>query len=189
MYIDYYILNPKRLNKIKKLDWYNLWIKKSDYIINCYENIKGKNSIIDESINYYMVMLDMGICYLKEYSNYYDYVYIQHGIILDNNKYIKEDIKERDFAEYLKYLFYNNYDIEKVYNLIKNGNDFNYNLVVARLLYPSYYLFYLEEFVINNNDYDKLLYIINRTNEYEVYVKSVVSEMNNFLSKKIVLPF
>ena len=89
----------------------------------------------------------------------------------------------------MKYLFYNNYDIEKVYNLIKNGNDFNYNLVVARLLYPSYYLFYLEEFVINNNDYDKLLYIINRTNEYEVYVKSVVSEMNNFLSKKIVLPF
>ena len=97
MDIDFYILNPKRLNKIKKLDWYDLWIKKSNYIINYYESIKGKYSIIDESINYYMVMLDMSIIYLKGYSDYYDYVYIQHGIILDNDKYIKEDIKERDF--------------------------------------------------------------------------------------------
>ena len=189
MDIDFYILNPKRLNKIKKLDWYDLWIKKSNYIINYYESIKGKYSIIDESINYYMVMLDMSIIYLKGYSDYYDYVYIQHGIILGNDKYIKEDIKERDFAEYLKYLFYNNYDIEKVYNLIRRGKDFNYNLVVARLLYPSYYLFYLDEFIINHVDYDNLLHVVNMASEYEIYVKNIVSEMNSFLQKKIVLPF
>ena len=103
---DYYIFNPIRLNKRKKLAWLELWINKSNYITNYYESIKGKYSIIDESIDYYIAMLEMGICYLNKYFGYYDYVYQQHSIIIDNESAIKEDIKERDFAEYLKYLFY-----------------------------------------------------------------------------------
>jgi len=184
------ILNPIRLNKKRKLDWLNLWIKKSDYIAYCCDSIRKKYSIIDESIDYYIVMMEMAIYYIKEYSDYYDYVYIQHNIIMDNNTYIKEDIKERDFSEYLKYLFYKKYDFDYISNLLeKNSNRFNYYLVGIRLLFPSYYLFYLERIIIDNKDYDKLIEVVNCTLEYEKYLKRVIGVINKFLIKKIVLPF
>lgn len=186
--IEYYILNPIRLNKIIKLDWLKLWVNKSDYITKYYKSIEGKYKIIDESIDYYIVMLEVGIYYLKDYSDYYDYAYIEHNILLDS--VLKEDIKERDIAEYLKYLFYNNYDDNYIYSFIdKCGNKFNYNLVVARLFFPSYYLFYLEKVVISNSDYNKLENIIDQSYEYEKYIIRVVNKMNEFLTKKIILPF
>lgn len=188
--MNYSVLNPIRLNKKKKLDWFHLWIQKCDYISYYYGNIKGKYEVIDESIDYYMVMLEMGIYYLKDYFDYYDFVYIQHDLIIDAHIDIKEDIKERDFAEYLKYLFYNESDINDVYRLLEIGrNKFNYFLVFVRLLYPSYYLFYLERVIVNNEDYDKLENVINRSTEYEMYIKSIVDKMNEYLTKKIVLPF
>jgi len=187
---DYYIFNPIRLNKRKKLAWLELWINKSNYITNYYESIKGKYSIIDESIDYYIAMLEMGICYLNKYFGYYDYVYQQHSIIIDNESAIKEDIKERDFAEYLKYLFYNNYDICYIYNYIDRGSQkFDYYLVVCRLLFPSYYFYYFEKVVNDNKFHSKLKRIIDLSKEYEDYLNKVVDRMNRYLVKKIILPF
>ena len=188
--IEEYILNPFRLNERKKLDWYELWIYKSDYITSYYAGIKGKYSIIDESIYYYMIMLEIGIHLLKDYSNYYDYVYIQHNLLINESLYIKEDIKERDFAEYIKYLFYNNYDIKYIYDLIERYRDkFNYYLVGVRLLFPSYYLFYFEKVIVSNSDYDKLEDVVKRIPDYEQYLKNVINKLNEYVYKKIVLPF
>ena len=190
MSIEDYILNPIKLCKKKKNDWLDLWIKKSDYITDYYKNIKGKYDIIDESIDYYIAMLEMCIYYLKDYFDYSDYVYIQHNIIMDNDLCVKEDIKERDFAEYLKYLFYNEYGIDYVYDLIENNyNRFNYYLVGIRLLFPSYYFYYFERIINDNKDYDKLCEVINNASDYEDYLKSVINKINNYLIKKIVLPF
>lgn len=181
-------MNPLRLNKKKKIDWIDLWINKSDYIANYYENIKGKYEIIDESIDYYMAMLEMGIYYLHDYSNYYDYVYIQHNMLLNNE--LKEDFKERDFAEYLKYLFYNDYSIDYIYNILDNGSaKYNYYLVFARLLFPSYYFYYFDDIILNNKSYDKLKKVIELSCEYEMFLKNIAFKMNNYLIKKIVLPF
>lgn len=188
--IEDYVLNPIRLNKKKKLDWYKLWIDKCDYITSYYNNIKGKYLIIDNSIDYYIVMIEMCLFFLKDYSNYYDFVYIQHNIIINGKLSIKEDIKERDFAEYIKYLFYNNYDIEYICDLInKSSNNFNYYLVGVRLLFPSYYLFYFENVVLNDKDYDKLCDIVRRNTNYEKFLKTIINELNKYLQKKIVLPF
>lgn len=188
--INDYILNPIRLNKKKKLDWYDLWIYKSDYISNYYNYIRGKYKIVDESFNYYIVLLEYGIWLLKDYSNYYDYVYVQHDIIINGMSYVKEDIKERDFAEYLKYLFYNNYDFKCICELIKkNSNKFNYYLVGVRLLFPSYYLFYFERFILDGANYNELYVVINRTSDYEEYLKKIINLFNKYLIKKIVLPF
>lgn len=188
--IDYYILNPVRLNKRKKLEWLELWIKKSNYITDYYKFIKGKYSIVDESIDYYMAMLEMGICYVNKYDDYYDYVYQQHSIIVDNDMTIREDIKERDFAEYLKYLFYNDYDIGYIYDFIDSGiQKFDYYLVTCRLLFPSYYFYYFEKVITDNKSYDKLKKIIDLSKKYEEYLNKVVDRMNSHLIKKIILPF
>jgi len=188
--IEDYILRPIKLNKKKKLDWFSLWIEKSDYIVEYYEKINGKYRIIDESIDYYVAMLEMAIYFLKDYSNYYDFAYIQHGLIIDNYMYIKEDIRERDFSEYLKYLFYKKCSIEYVYDLLeKNKNKYNYYLVGVRLIFPSYYFFYLERVILDNEDYNVLVEIINSSYKYEEYLKKVIEKINTYLIKKIVLPF
>ena len=190
MGIENDVLNPVKLNKKKKLDWYSLWIKKSDNIANYYERIRGVYKIIDDSIGYYIVMMEMAIYYAKEYSNYYDYAYVQHNIIVDDDMYIREDIKERDFSEYLKYLFYKKCDFNYIYKIIeKNSNKFNYYLVGIRLLFPSHYLYYFDRFVITHKGYDKLISIVDCTYEYEEYVRNTIAVINKFLTKKIVLPF
>lgn len=190
-YINY-IFNPVGLKNIKKLNWKDLWIKKSDYIQGYYLKIKGKYKIVDESINYYITMIEMAIYYLKDYDNYYDYFYKQHIIVFDglffDKNYFKEDVKERDFAEYLKYLFVKgNYDLNDIYNLLEKGRKFNYDLVVARLLFPSYYIFYLEKFLLYHQD-SELVNIISRSSEYEEYIKKIVNKINEFKVKKIILP-
>ena len=187
MYIENYILNPIPLYTRKKLKWLELWINKSDYIINYYNSIRGKYKIIDESIDYYIVMLEYGIYLLKDYSNYYDDIFMQHSIILDNG-FLLEDVKERDFAEYLKYMFLHvKYDIDVICKIMEEGK-YNYDLVVARLLFPSYYFYYFER-VINDKDYDKMCDIVSRVGEYEIFLKRIVDKINEKKSKKIILPF
>lgn len=154
-----------------------------------YENIRGKFKIIDDSIDYYMVMAESSIYYLKKYDNYYDKCFVQYSMFLEEEFRVKEDIKERNFAEYLRYLFYNEYNIDYIYKLIDRCNGiFNFDIVIARLLFPSYYFYYLEK-GINNNSFDGLKRVIDKTSEYEKYLSLIAEKMNSFLVKKIVLPF
>jgi len=186
------ILNPVCLNKIKKLDWKLLWINKSNYIEKYYYSIRENHEEIDESINYYMGMVELAIQYLKEYDSYDSKVYLQHVLILDDNSlHVKEDIAERDLAEYFKYLFvFKKYkDIGEIYEIIESmGNiQANYDLIVARLLFPSYYFFFFEK-MIDGED-SMLLEIIERSREYERYVNLIVKKINEYYNKKMVLPF
>lgn len=177
------------------MDWLILWISKIDYIADYYMKIKGKYEIVDESIDYYMTLSEAALFYLKEYNNYYGDSYVQHKLILKNKffdrLFLKEDFKERDFAEYIKYLFfYKDSDINYVYNLIKNNiGIFNYELVIARLLFPSYYFYYLEKVVVEGEDFEELKKIVKRTNEYEKYLMGIVNIINQYSTKKIILPF
>ncbi len=176
-----------------KLNWREIWIKNGDYICNRYLKIREKYKIVDESIDYYIVMLEMAINYLNNYENYYDYGYVQHRLFLEKDFFdknnLKLDLKEYDFAECLKYVFFKEiYDIDDIYDLLeKEKNKFNYELIVARLLYPNYYFFYLEKYI--EQDDSSLLNIISRSLEYEEYVKKIVNKINEFSRKKIALPF
>jgi hypothetical protein len=193
--MDFYdiIFRPVCLNVKKRLEWKELWIKKSEYIEKLCFSMKGQYRIIDESINYYIAMLEMAIYYLKDYDNYYDYIYVQHNIILDdffkNDINVRYDIRERDFAEYLKYIFFNmQYKSVDIYSLLEKGkNIFNYDLVVARLLFPSYYYLYLEKYILNSDE--KIFEIVDRHLEFEEYVKMIVNIMNYLGQKKIIIPF
>ena len=191
-----YILNPISFEVKIKLDWRNLWIKKNDYIENYYSKIEGRYPIIDNSINYYITMTEMAIYYLKDYYDYYDYSYIQHKIIINENffdkKNIQLDVKERDFAEGLKYIFYKDqYNMEEIYNLLeKSKGKFNYDLVIARLIFPSYYYFYFEKLILGDMEADrKLTNIVNNISKYEEYIKKIVDKINDLRIKKIILPF
>ena len=170
------------LNNIH-LDWQKNWLKKSDYIVSFYASIKGQYSLIDESINYYLGLLDFCVYLLNDYRGYNDYGFIQHTrFVLDdyfNPTSFKIDIKERDFANYLKYLFfsgsYNDVDISKMIFL---GKDiFNFDLLFIRLLFPDYYFDVFDDILLKKKKISALCAIISRQDAYLKYIKKIRDEI------------
>ena len=169
-----------------------MWIERCDYIESFYRTIQGKYSIIDESLPYYLGMLNLSIYYLNDYSSYYDYAFIQHKNISEcdycNPLQFKIDIKERDFGEYLKYLFFTNqYRSVDLSSLIASGSSyFNYVLVFARMLYPNYYFDLLDDVILEKKNSFVLNEIISRISEYEDYLKNIFHEFEKYCRMPVV---
>ena len=136
-----------------------------NHIILKYKEIEGQYTIIDNSIDYYLCLLETSIYYLKE---------------------CDDAISEYSFCNYLKYIYFNNkYKNVDICRLIqKNISFFNSEIVVALLLYPDYY-FYL----FCREDINSLKKVVNRHAEYEKYIKIIVNEINKYSAKKIILFF
>ncbi len=184
-------------NKKKLLTWRNIWIDRSNYIEEKYQKIINKYNIIDESIDYFYGLLEAAIYLLRDYQKYYDYLYLQHILInyfdYFNPCNIKLDVKERDFSNYLKYLFFSNkykdIYIDKI--IIKNLNNYNFNLILARLIYPDYYFNLLDElidnnYIFNNNIFDEIKNIILLVDDYELYISNIYRVLlENKVIKKV----
>lgn len=184
-------------NKKKLLTWRNIWIDRSNYIEEKYQKIINKYNIIDESIDYFYGLLEAAIYLLRDYQKYYDYLYLQHIFINYFDYYnpcnIKLDVKERDFSNYLKYLFFSNkykdIYIDKI--IIKNLNNYNFNLILARLIYPDYYFNLLDElidnnYIFNNNIFDEIKNIILLVDDYELYISNIYRVLlENKVIKKV----
>lgn len=177
-------------NEIIHLEWRKWWIQRSDYILSSYGNIKGKFPILDESIHYYVSFLEMAIYLLNDYDNYCDTATVQHRNFnsdeYQNPLNLMIDIKERDFSEYLKYIFFNNlYQSINLEDLLMKGRDiFHYDLVLARMLCPNYYFHLMDDVVLGKKDEICLLNIISRANEYEDYLKKIISIIEKFFILK-----
>jgi len=174
------------LNQTIKLSWRDLWIEKSDFIENYYSKIRNNNSLVNESFDYYLGLLELAIFYLNNYVNYYGYAYIQHKLFNYDDLYnplnIKIDVKERDFAEYLKYIFINNeYNNINISELLRNNKDiYDFNLVIARVIYPNYYFDLLDEIIDGNETETILNGLIIRSLEFEKYVNNIIEEVSLF---------
>ena len=185
-----FLLFPWKMGIVRKLDWKEKWQKKSDYIEQFYSKISGKYKLIDESIHYYLNMLEVSITYLNQYDNYFGTLYSQHKKMnLDeffNPFNFIFDFKERDIAEYLKYIFftkqYNRENIEKI--LLSSNYEINYDLLIARLLFPNYYFCLFDNIVLNLTDECELNNILFRREEYEKYVKMIFDVINNVTNQK-----
>lgn len=170
--------NGKFINNIKisnsiYLSWKNIFIDNSYYFESIY------NDVINDDLlgyyDYYMYLLELSILYLNNYKNYTGIGYLTHKKY-DSDNYcnplnIKIDFLERDFGEYLKYVFMNK---EYYYlNLDEIINEkyyyMNYDLVLSRLLYPNYFFELLE-----NKNYYGIKKLNERIFEFENYLKMIV---------------
>lgn len=171
--------NSLSLNVTNRVEWREIWIRKSDYIEYYYSNIVGKYKLIDESIDYYLGMLETAIYYLYDYGDYKDVSFIVHKYFdkdyLYNPLNLKADVKERDFAEYLKYIFFSNeylnINVEEL--IIRYKDYYNYDLVLARMLYPNYYFDLFDRVILLEESENVLYKVISRNKEYEVYLKRI----------------
>lgn len=200
---DYYVLlvYEKRNSDIRSLicnydnfkslirgrcNWRDSWLDRSDYIERYYKFIVGKYACIDESIDYYYSMLELAIYYLRDCS-YDSDLYIQHSYCkLDEFTFynpctVKLDVKERDFSNYLKYLFFSGmYEYVDVLNIIiENIDRYDFNFVIARLIYPDYYFELFDKLVCCDCDseldaiIEEVRGIALKVYEYEKYIISI----------------
>ena len=185
----HYLANSYRLQN-KKNNWATLWERKVDYLEKIISENGKKYPLITDSFNYFVGMTENAISYYNNiiFNENYDYV-ISHKIIRFNDHIdviynplnIIFDYRVRDIAEYIKNSFFNNTDIFKELNNYLNNYPLTITeakLLVARLLYPSFYFELYEDILIDNMDEKIIINIINKLPKYEKYLNNIILYLN-----------
>ena len=179
--------------KLKKDNWYNLWINKMDYFEYQISQIGRKYPLLLESFSYFEGIVETGISLLSIENLDQSSVCVSHKRIKSKDTLFDFynpfnfiiDVKIRDIAEYIKETMLKEdsyYLIEKYLNSI-NLNEIDYKLFFIRLLYPSFYFDIYEQIVNNEIEEEELKKIINKIPEYETIIKKtyVYIKNNNIL--------
>ena len=182
-------------SKITYHSWQDLWSIKMDYLEKVINENGKKYPIIVDSFNYFVGMAENAISYYNNLSNKEvdnNSLVISHRIININDTVyaiydpvnIIIDHKARDIAEYIKYSFFNdNNNIFKELNIYFKYNYYTKDDVVmllARVLYPSFYFNMYEDIMINSKEEKIITNITSKLDKYELYLARVFKYFNNF---------
>ena len=182
-------------SKITYHSWQDLWSIKMDYLEKVINENGKKYPIIVDSFNYFVGMAENAISYYNNLSNKEvdnNSLVISHRIININDTVyaiydpvnIIIDHKARDIAEYIKYSFFSdNTNIFKELNVYFKYNYYTKDDVVmllARVLYPSFYFNMYEDIMINCKEEKIITNITCKLDKYELYLAKVFKYFNNF---------
>ena len=182
-------------SKITYHSWQDLWSIKMDYLEKVINENGKKYPIIVNSFNYFVGMAENAISYYNNLSNKEvdnNSLVISHRIININDTVyaiydpvnIIIDYKARDIAEYIKYSFFSdNTNIFKELNVYFKYNYYTKDDVVmllARVLYPSFYFNMYEDIMINSKEEKIITNITSKLDKYELYLARVFKYFNNF---------
>lgn len=182
-------------SKITYHSWQDLWGIKMDYLEKVINENGKKYPIIVDSFNYFVGMAENAISYYNNLSNKEvdnNSLVISHRIININDTVyaiydpvnIIIDHKARDIAEYIKYSFFSdNTNIFKELNVYFKYNYYTKDDVVmllARVLYPSFYFNMYEDIMINSKEEKIITNITSKLDKYELYLARVFKYFNNF---------
>ena len=170
-----------RLKEINRSQWGTLWSAKIDYLEYQVSELAKDYPVIKSSFNYYIGLAENAIEYYNAINKSSSSLYLMQKRIkypnLAFNYYnpltLVVDYKVRNAAEYIKSYFFNEVDkdVEKILDYNCNYNEEEYNLLFARLLYPSYYFDELTEVLEHKKNEDSLLKYIDLASEYEKFLK------------------
>ena len=181
-----YLANSLYTDNINS-NWGLLWEKKIDYLEDLiYENGK-KYPIMVDSFNYFVGVAENAISYYNDIldTNNYRYV-ISHKNIrwndsledLYNPLNIIFDYQVRDVAEYIKNAFFlNNNDIINEINNYLHINPLSLTdvkLLIARLLYPSFYFQMYEDILVYGMNEKIINLVIDKLPRYENYLRRII---------------
>ena len=176
------------LNGNPKYDWAKLWSIKIDYIENQLSEIRS-NDIIKSVVDYYIGLSENAIYYVNVINEKYNekdrailqrkrIMYPNYGLNYLNPINFIFDYEVRDIAEYLKSMFFESREdalAELDYYLESHKlTNYLYNMLFARLLYPSYFFDEYEKIINQKSGEKSLLKITNRISEYELFLKKAL---------------
>lgn len=188
-------------NNLMRSNWAMLWSNKIDYLEYHHEQNYQKYPLLATSFDYFIGISENAISYLNytienikpEAS---DIGVTSHDIInLDDTIYtlynplnIIIDHKARDLAEYIKFSFFNdNFSIFEELDEYFKYNYFSFygiNLLISRILYPSFYFEKYDEIISGRANENSILKITSRINDYEKYLQDIFSYFHKYYNIK-----
>lgn len=141
----------KNISSLIVNDWYMLWCNNVDYMEYKLEHIKN-NKEVSVIYHFFIGLSENAISYVKNIYNKYgknnNDLVVSHRRISNNMNLLDYydpldlviDNKVRDLSEYIKSSMVNNtfdYKLIDEYLSNVNFNDYDYNLLMARILFPS----------------------------------------------------
>ena len=174
------------------INWGNLWERKMDYLEDLINENGKKYPLIVDSFNYFVGLAENAISYYKTILIDENYKFgISHRKIkiddtieeLYNPLNIIFDYKVRDVAEYMKISFFNgNKNALNEFIWYLNNNYLSImeaKLLIARLLYPSFYFDMYEDIMIDEKEEKIITNILIKIDEYEIYLAKLIEMISS----------
>lgn len=170
--------------------WSKLWGERIDYYEVQINELGQEKKIILQSVNYYIGLAENAIAIatkVEEDLTKFDYA-IQHyrmKVPIKRGDYFNPgnmliDLNVRDLAEYVKESFFNNSkepDDYIGYLLSLSLDQKKANLLLARLLYPTYYFDLFDEIILGEKNEEELIPIIKATKRFEYFLKELYKHL------------
>ena len=172
----------------EELNWKRLWTGKLDYYEMQLDEVGIKYPILKQSFNYYLGLSEIAINLLnyvnaKNISYHISHKRLETKEDMVNPLNIIIDSRTRDVGEYIKVkYFYAKTEIRKLLDFIASSNFSKDEilLLLARLIYPSYYFDIYEKVFINGDAEKELSKIIKKNAEYEAFLKDIYNSIKQF---------
>ena len=180
------------LKSLLRTNWVSLWSSKVYYIEYQMGHLIKKYPFLNNTIDYYLGLCENAITYIKNLKMFSDYkipIGISHKRIIKdatlfdlyNPLNLIIDYKVRNIAEYLKDAFFKDEDVNYILNIVfKNFwfDKLNLSLLVARLLYPSYYFDLFEEIIDKELDENIVFSLTKKSSKYEEFIDLIIKNCN-----------
>lgn len=190
------VLNNNKSNLYRN-NWGTLWSEKIDYFEYQVRELSIEKDVVKNSFSYYVGMAENAISYvnntnMKYGGDAYRIVLSHRRVFYPNYKlnYLNPlsfvfDLEVRDIAEYLKAMFFKKdisfcLDELSSYLKIRHLSLYEYQMLYARLLYPTYYFDIYESVMNKNGDEEQLVNIIKKCDSYEEFLKKAYLEISKY---------
>lgn len=190
------VLNNNKSNLYRN-NWGTLWSEKIDYFEYQVRELSIEKDVVKNSFSYYVGMAENAISYvnntnMKYGRDVYRIVLSHRRVFYPNYKlnYLNPlsfvfDLEVRDIAEYLKAMFFQKdisfcLDELSSYLKIRHLSLYEYQMLYARLLYPTYYFDVYESVMNKNGDEEQLVNIIKKCDSYEEFLKKAYLEISKY---------
>jgi spore coat protein YutH len=189
------VLNPSN-SKLYRNNWQELWSEKIDYFEYQMQQLGISKEIVPASISYYIGLSENAISYVSMtnknyYNNDFKLVLSHRRIYYPNYKlnFLNPlsfifDLSIRDIAEYIKSIFFADEEVAfqelSCYLKINKLSIYEYHMLFARFLYPSFYFDIYEKVMNKDESEEKLISIISKSKAYEKFLKKIYLEISKY---------
>lgn len=195
-FADQLVISSKK-SILYRNQWAELWSSKADYFEYQIRQLGKDKPIILNSFSYYIGLMENAIAYVNNTTKKYQ-LSVNERITLQRKRVVFPnialnyfnpihyviDIEVRDIASYFKSLFFNSYEdlfIEvNAYLKKRKLGIYGYQLLYARLLYPSFYFDIYEKIMEGELEESALIPVINKVDEYELFLKDIYRILSEY---------
>ncbi len=192
------VLNNSKSNLYRN-NWSKLWSEKVDYFEYQVRELSVEKTIVKNSFSYYIGLAEDAISYVNsttlKYGKEYARIVLSHRRVFYPNlklNYLNPlsfifDLEVRDIAEYLKAMFFKEnieFCMEELASFLKirHLSMYEYQMLYARLLYPTYYFDLYDNVMNKDASEEELVNVIKRCNEFEEFLKKAYLEISKYAS-------